>query len=122
MTKSSMRSAGLRKMNLRVQRATVDRREQLQARAYESRKERHVRTPEVVAVTKWYRGIVKSVRTFLGNFFRGGRSKSIRNLDLTTGAGRHALFGTGRDAGAYWLRSVFGQNLKMVSTRDGRKV
>ncbi len=143
MTKSSMRSAGQRRANQRIQRATVDRREQLQAQAYQSRKERQERqrAPEVVAAVRWYRSITRRVRTFLGRLFRGGASRSIRSLDLTTGQGRHALHGTKRDAGAEWLRNnlrlprrgtrrrirvgrgrYIWKTNQMISTRDGRPV
>ena len=118
MAKSKMQSVKRRKVNARIQRPTVDRRDQLQTGTYQSHNERRLMMPPKKAIT-WGRKFYRSFLSFFGSFFHTGPG-AISSLDLRGGG----LFSSKpkRDAGACMLRSWFPKLGKLVSTLDGKRV
>ncbi len=114
-----MKSAGIRKHHRRIEHQTqIDKRDR-QEREFKQKEHVPAVTERVaVSVADICSKIARRFNRFVNRFL----GKTSINLDLTSRSGRHAIFGTGRDAGAQWLRNVFGQQLKMRSTRDGKPV
>ncbi len=69
------------------------------------------RTPVGKLKTHWRNSTGRFGR-FVDRLFSVGSTPKISALDLTKSRG----------AGALWLRQTFSENLKMISTRDGRPV
>ena len=103
----------MRRANRRIQFQELAIRE-TQTRAYEQQV--HLKQPIIVS---WYHRVERAIRNFVVGFFRSPFS-AIRGLnllnDMTMGPNQH------RGAGAAKLREWFGDQLKMISTRDGKPV
>jgi len=122
MAKSNMRSVRRRKTNRRIQTVEYDRRQQLHARAYETRSHERAHAPKSVGVMQRVGVYWRRATTFLLGLVMGGKgtSPAISALDLLGGG----VFSSSvrRDAGAVQLRAWFWEKLKLRSTRDGRRV
>ena len=123
MAKSNMKSAGIRKHHRRIQhQARIDNHNQ-QERIY--RQKEHIST-SILNITGLL-SIIQSVSGFFSNLnlsdwlsrvMSGRDSNRISSLDLT----KDSPFGPNRarDAGAWYLRSIWPALGTMVSTRDGK--
>jgi len=107
MVKSNVRSVRRRQVNRRLSQ-NFDKKQQLKVRGFD----RHIDREPIVRLSKtrirWNR-----IKKWFSNL-RWFRTSSIDELDLRSNSPR--------GAGAAWLRANFHQNLKMISTRDGRPV
>ena len=128
MTKSNARAVRTRKNNARIA-LRHDKVQMERVRAYQERNmdREHTAHPESIsAIRKWARQVVARFRNAVRHFFRRRpRGSSISRLSLVTSdAKRFGPFGPGqkRGAAAAWLRECFNADLKMISTRDGRRV
>jgi len=118
MAKSNMRSAGIRRHHRRIyHQAQIDKREEEQRNYTQKLHVPTVKEKVTVSIADICEKFLKKFHSVIHSFFGGG---SQINLDLTTGHGRNAIFGTNRDSGAHWLRSVWSGLGTMVSTRDGK--
>ena len=99
--------------NQRVHRS-FDKHEQMHVRGYDKQQ----RDPMLGTYTSV--GVIRRYINKVIRFFRSFFSMPSIGLDLTS----DDIYGEnpGRGAGAAWLRGAFHGNLKMISTRDGRKV
>lgn len=125
MTKSKMQTVRRRQTNQRFQRQ-YDKEKQLRVRAYDSRQKVRTKARQTTAVVNAWRRITRHVSAFFSNLSRRFFSAhTISGLDLrASDAARFGAFrpNRSRDTGAAWLRNAFGQCLKMISTRDGKRV
>ena len=123
MVKSNVRSVRRRQTNRRIQNAEYNRRQQLDTRAYKTKDHERAHAPKSGGLIPRVRVYARRVADFLRGLFTGRTAGTgIRGLDLRIPNIAGGKFGAKRNAGAKWLRSVFGESLKMVSTRDGRPV
>lgn len=124
MTKSKMTSVRRRRTNQRIQRQ-YDREKQARVRQYQERSFKARTTAGIagLAWSGWFRKTIRRVTNFFNRMFSPGGA--LQRLDLRhSDAERFGPFNPAsrRNAGAEYLRHMFGGNLKMVSTRDGRPV
>ena len=113
MVKSNVRTAVRRQVNQQFGQH-YDKRQQMQVRNYQNKDfVSGQRTSTKIGITRRF---INSIKFYWRKFW----SPFATSLDLS----KDSLFGSkpGRGAGAFWLRQTFHQNLKMRSTRDGRKV
>jgi len=109
MAKSSMGAARMRQTNRRIQHQEKAIRE---TAAREHRQ--HIRQIAKAPPPSAIRQIVSRISKWFSGLFSGDL-KAISALDFRIDRGD-------RGRGARQLRAIFGQNLKMRSTRDGRPV
>ncbi len=114
MTRSNVQAANMRRTNRRIQFQEKAIRE-TQARVYRQAARRIA--AEKVTIWSGMKVVARDIVKYLSNFFSGHSSLygAINALDFTIDKGD-------RGAGARQLRDIFGQGLKMRSTRDGRPV
>ncbi len=111
MAKSNMRSVRMRKQNRQLH--TQDRLRQKAER--HSVQQRTIRRNPIRRNS--VQGFIRRFFSGIKNWFKPRSFPSIRNLDLRT------TFDRDRRAGATQLRNMFSSlNMRMVSTRDGRRV
>ena len=126
MTKSNARAVRRRRTNPLLARQ-YDEIQQLQTRAYQQNS--RVRDPERKKARQWIaemgRRIARNFKRWVKRFSKQS-NKLLVSLDLrSSGADRFGPFDPARkrNAGAEYLRHITGGwQLKMISTRDGRRV
>jgi len=115
MVKSNVRTAVRRQVKQQFGQH-YDKRQQMQVRNYSDRS--FISGQRQATKISLIRRFTNQLRKWWGKFWI--IPSALSSLDLS----HDTLFGNkpGRGAGALWLRQIFHANLKMVSTRDGRRV
>jgi len=110
MTRSNVRAANMRRTNRRIQFKEKAIRE-TEARAHRQQVRQIAKAPAPSAIRRMF----MRVSGWLNDLFSIRGHSAISGLDFRIDRGE-------RGRGARQLRSIFGQSLKMRSTRDGRPV